>query len=99
LDLADIWYDLVVGDYLSYELKLSDKEKKWKGVKNAYDNPFLVVGLPKECKHACYKIQLLWMYLPGRTCLEVGKEDSCDEEQVTILVVPTRWSTRLLSMK
>ena len=33
LDLADIWYDLVVGDYVPDELKLSDKEKNEKGLK------------------------------------------------------------------
>jgi hypothetical protein len=83
LDLADIWYDLVVGDCLPAKLKLSHRDKNEKGLRRYMMTHFM--DLTKECKHAYYKIQLLCMYLLGRICLEVGEEDSHNEEKEVLL--------------
>jgi hypothetical protein len=48
LDLADIWYDLVVGDYVPDELKLSDKEKNEKGLKRYMMTHFWLWAYPKN---------------------------------------------------
>jgi hypothetical protein len=48
LNLADIWYDLTIGDYLPRDLKLSNKEKNEKGLKRYMMTHFWLWAYPKN---------------------------------------------------
>jgi hypothetical protein len=65
LVFADQWHDLVVGDHLPEELKLSEKEKSEKGLKRFFIAHYFLWGYPKNAKMIASRFRIAVHYCQG----------------------------------
>ena len=65
LDLADMWYDLTVGDHIPAELQLSIKEKSEKGFKRFLMTHFWLWAYPKNASMLASRFMICKRYCRG----------------------------------
>lgn len=99
LDIADIWYDLVQGDYLPDELKLASNEKNKRGFKKYMmcqfwlwiypKNSSLLATSYKTCERYC-RGEHIWKWVKRIASLKAKKikwENAQDPERLEIIGV------------
>jgi hypothetical protein len=99
LDLADIWYDLTIGDHLPTELKLSGNEKNEKGLKRymmthhwlwAYPKNSSMLASRFKCSERSCRGEPVWRWVKRIAAMKAKKirwEHAANEEHLEIFSI------------